>query len=444
MMLIKKKKLKNSIYHEKYNYLQSLCFPQGNQNVKDICTDKDYGIIIKIFSELIENMTYYTVETLIFDKESVELKSKDYLYFIISVIIMIFPFLIKLILIFSKIMIEKNQKKSEIINKLISDDDSSISINNKKEHENKIIREKKVNDSFIFPKWYRILNEYFDIIKNGEELFKFSNNESNFNNFNGITYIKGILGISLILNVFGQTFFILSNLPHKTMATYQFYDTVFSLFYFIIFIGLRYAPRLIFSCIGYSLIYKFLFFIESESSFYFLKFLILHSYKYILLICISLFMRYSLYCLGIIVDGKRKPIFEVFKHNLEKSNKNYFLNLLTLMFYNLNKSGYDNGESAVRCLYLPVNEIQLYPFLYSHYDFQIKFFKGSELILNLKVFGFDEIKKGKKIYLRVFLFIFGIALISTGYKFKIRIDLIIIFFILILYLAKIISFFTYI
>ena len=169
MMLIKKKKLKNSIYHEKYNYLQSLCFPQGNQNGKDICTDKDYGIIIKIFSELVENMTTSTVKTLIFDKESVELRRKDYLYFTISVIIMIFPFLIKLILIFSKIMIEKNQKKSEIINKLISDDDSSISINNKKEHENKIIREKKVNDSFIFPKWYRILNEYFDITKNGEE-----------------------------------------------------------------------------------------------------------------------------------------------------------------------------------------------------------------------------------------------------------------------------------
>ena len=107
----KKKKLKNSIYHEKYNYLQSLCFPQGNQNGKDICTDKDYGIIIKIFSELVENMTSSTVETLIFDKESVELKSKDYLYFIISVIIMIFPFLIKLILIFSKIIIEKIIKK---------------------------------------------------------------------------------------------------------------------------------------------------------------------------------------------------------------------------------------------------------------------------------------------------------------------------------------------
>ena len=79
-------------------------------------------------------------------------------------------------------------------------DNDVISINNKKNHENKIIREKKVNDSFIFPKWYRILNEYFDIIKNGEELFKYSNNESNFNNFNGITYIKGILGISLILS----------------------------------------------------------------------------------------------------------------------------------------------------------------------------------------------------------------------------------------------------
>ena len=393
------KKFKNSTLFEKYNYLLSLCLPYGinKDTQEDLCSIKDYGNAIKMFSELVHNMSTSSVETLILNDETIKVKKMDYGYFAISVFIMIFPLIIKFFLKISEFIIKKKHK-SEIFNKLINvkDDESD---NPMKETQINITKEKQKNVSFLFPKWFLFLNEYFDITHNGKELFKFSANETNFYNFNGITYIKGILGLSLILNVFGQTFFILSNLPHKTMETYQFYETVFSPFYFIIFIGLRYAPRLIFSCSGYTLIYKFLFFIESESSFYFLKFLFLHGYKYILLICISLFMRYSLYYLNFIIKGKRNPIFEVFKHNLEKNDKNYFLNLLTLMFYNLNKSEYENNESVIQYLYIPINEI--------------------------------------------FFFIFGIALISIGYKFKIRIDRIIIFFILIIYLAKIFLYFFY-
>ena len=83
---------------------------------------------------------------------------------------------------------------------------------------------------------------------------------------------------------------------------------------------------------------------------------------------------------------------------MENNDKNYFLNLLTLNFYNLGKDRY-NDKSFIQYLYLPINE--------------------------------------------VFLFIFGIALISLGYKFKIRIDIFIFAIILIIYLAKIILFFTY-
>ena len=188
-------------------------------------------------------------------------------------------------------------------------------------------------------------------------------------------------------------------LPYKVMTIYEFYDALSSPIYFIIFIGLRYSPRLIFSCSGYTLIYKFLFFIDRDSSFCFLKFLFLHSYKYILLICVALFMRYSLYYFNIIIKGIKNPIFEIFNYYLEKNDKNYFLNLLTLNFYNLSQEIY-NDKSFIQYLYIPINEI--------------------------------------------FLFIFGIALISVGYKFKIRIDFLIIFIILIIYLTKIILFFTYI
>ena len=115
-------------------------------------------------------------------------------------------------------------------------------------------------------------------MKNGSELFNFSLNQTNFNDFNGITYIKGILGLSMFLNIFGLTFFILSNLPTKILGTYQFYHSVINPFYILAFIGLRYCPRIIFSCNGYTLIYKFLNFIEHDPNFCFFKFLILQSY----------------------------------------------------------------------------------------------------------------------------------------------------------------------
>ena len=279
-----KSKLKNSILHEKYKYLQSLCLPYGidNETKKDLCTIEDYNNITKIFSELAYNMNTSSVDTLILNDENIQIKSLDYFYLSLSFIIMVFPLLIKFFLAIYKIIIQKRQDNNgEIINKLIINEKGNKSNLTK---ENEIISGKNENMHFKFPKWYQILNDYFDIMKNCGELFNFSKNESNFNNFNGITYIKGILGISMILNLFGKTFFILSNLPHKVLATYKFYKAVVNPIYIIIFFGFRYAPRLIFSCSGYTLMYKFLSFIERDPSFYFLKFLLLHSYKYILLI----------------------------------------------------------------------------------------------------------------------------------------------------------------
>ena len=43
--------------------------------------------------------------------------------------------------------------------------------------------------------WYKYLSVYFDIRNNINELFNFNVNESNFNNLNGLIYIKGLLGI---------------------------------------------------------------------------------------------------------------------------------------------------------------------------------------------------------------------------------------------------------
>ena len=92
------------------------------------------------------------------------------------------------------------------------------------------------------------------------------------NNVNGLTYIKGLLGISMILYIFGQTFIALFNLPFKNFTLSEFNSSLRNPLYVIPLIGLRYSPRVILSCSGYTLMYKFLCFIEKERNFYLPKF----------------------------------------------------------------------------------------------------------------------------------------------------------------------------
>ncbi len=384
-------RLKNSIYYEKYNYIISFCFPQGIDNItkENSCSVEDYNILLQIFSSLAHNMNTTEVKSFVLTKEDLKGETKHYLYFSIIVIISALPLIVFIFLQLYKVIKLSNYKKDEINNKLISESQSK---NNKIVKANEIEeRELKIRE--IMPKWFRLLNEYFNLLKNGSELFNFSLNQTNFNDFNGITYIKGILGLSMFLNIIGLTLFILSNLPTKILGTYQFYYSVNNLFYILAFIGLRYCPRIIFSCNGYTLIYKFLNFIEHDPNFCFFKFLILQSYKFILLIFVSLYLRFCLYYIDVIFDNIRNPMREIFHNQLEEHSIKYFYYLLSFLFYNIKDDELFTNESVfIQYLYLPINEI--------------------------------------------FLFIYGIALISIGYKFKLRFDIIIIISFILVYLFK--------
>ena len=189
---------------------------------------------------------------------------------------------------------------------------------------NKISINNSSQKIFILPKWYNLLKGSFDLTKNFKELFNFEKYRTNFNNIVGITYMKGIQGIAMILYVFGQTFLILCNLPIKEFKIAPFYKLIKDYKYFpILFIGLRYCPRIIFSCSGYTLMYKYLCFLEQEHDYYFFKFLFSQSHKYIMLILIALFMRYSIYYIDTIIWQRRRPMLEIFKYNFENSNENY-------------------------------------------------------------------------------------------------------------------------
>ena len=207
------------------------------------------------------------------------------------------------------------------------------------------------------------------------------------------------MGISIILTILGQIYLILYNLPMKDFGQSNFYNLYISYFYPLFFIGLRYSPRIIFSCSGFILSIKYLSFLVNKTNnslIIFATFFFRQFYKYLILIIILLFMRHSYYHLQTNIFGI-KPITELFNENvltIPTESSEFILSLLGIKSFQIHKL-----EGVTR-----------------HY------------IIDYYWMAFNEI----------FFFIFGTILITIGFKYKIKIDYIIIALVIILYIGKII------
>ena len=387
---------KNSSLYYKYNFVLGYCFPYGFKNKEDkennkpMCSKYDYNEIIHFLGNLLNNATNKTVNTFFLYEENRFPTTKENIYGIIGLLILGISLIIYFILVIIKNIIIKRQKNNYDKNIIIVDNNKS----NKIKEDNK----NKIKIKIIYPKWYQYLNEIFNIFKNGRELFNFSLNSIKYNNPKGITYIKGLIGISIIFFIFGQTFLALANLPTREYGLWGYYGMMINYLYIFFYIGYRYSPRILFSCSGYTLAYKYLCYIEQEQGFYFLKFVFLQSYKYILLFSTVFLFKYSIYYINIFIRQAKRPMWEVFQYYIQKESSNYFSSFFTFLF------SFDNDTNEMKqdliiYFYIPINEI-------------------------------------------VF-FLLGTILISIGYKFKFRIDLIILILIFIIYLAKIIIFFVF-
>ena len=122
-----KTKYRDSIFFEKYNYLQTLCLPQGvnTSTNEDICSEEDYDNFVNLFSQISYNLSNSSIETLIFNGERINISGKDSLLSILIFILLNLPLFIKFFL-FIFLLLYKRLKKntnSEIINKLTLDED---------------------------------------------------------------------------------------------------------------------------------------------------------------------------------------------------------------------------------------------------------------------------------------------------------------------------------
>ena len=392
---------KNHSLFLKYNFIRSFCLGTGYKNEEELqknnpmCNENDLRLLTKFFSGIFENVDNLTIETISLYEKNSSPKTEDYVYGIIAFVILLIPLFISIFLsIYKNIKMKKN-KRTEVINQLIEDDGNA---KKKNTFENELIQKNKnIRRKIIFPKWYIFLNEYFNIIKNGKELFNFSLDDTNYNNIKGLTYIRGIIGISIILSLFGQTYIALVNLPMREYGIWDFYRIMSSPLYIIIFIGYRYSPRVLFSCSGYTLIYKFLCYIEQERGLYLIKFMFLQIYKYILLFLSIIFFRYLIFYIYFIVRQTKRPGWATFEYFMDKE-ENLFSRFFSFLFKdddNIKKM----RQNLIEFFYIPINE--------------------------------------------VFFFLVGTIFISFGYKYKLRIDLIILILIFILYVSKIVFHFIY-
>ena len=409
MCFIESKKLNNNDTNinndTNYNNETNNNNDTNNYNDTDkFCHDSDYLEIIKLILNFVYSINDTNFETFKLKNKKDNFSRKEIFIDMIPFSILLIPLFIRIVLSVCKNKIIKKRRKGTIIplNKdsnpiSASDEDNDVIIKSNESSKGKKTEENEFQ--LYTPNWYKLFNDIFNFRQNLKELFNLS--DKNFNNNLGLSYTNALTGISMFLTIIGQTYFILYNLPIKIFGIWSFYNTIYFTLYIPLFIGLRYSPRIIFSCSGYTLAYKYLSFIAKKPGYYFGKFILLQTYKYFILILVILVVKYSLYHIKIIIS-ENLPSWEIFLKKVlqePESKIKIFLNLITFKIYDIKMDHDRVSQDIFSYFWIPLNEI--------------------------------------------FFFIFGTILISLGHSCRIRIDYGIIALTILLYFGKIIYYYVY-
>ena len=393
-------------------YLRSFCFPQEKIDGKDSCSDNDYyNFIMQVNDDLINLLQLKDVaEIEYFILQSNDLSSGVMFARVIPSIIMILQIIVVLARQFIKYLYRKihsnNNDREKNLKLLVNKNNTeTIEINTKNKDDmddNDSNRKNKNNKKEIpLPKWLKIFNKSFNLTDNFNELFNFSLNSTDINNDSGLSYIRGLKSFSLFFLIFGLTFFTFINSISKTYSKFLMNDLLAYFLYFLFFIGLRYSPRIIFSCSGYTLSFKYVSYIQKNNSLFgVIKFFLYQIHKYIIMFLFFLFQRYSLFVLSKAGNISIRPMIKYFERNiLSKPEGGMFL----ISFLDLTTIYSSDGDkrfnqTLIDYFWLPFNEM--------------------------------------------FFFVVGVIIISFGYKYKFRIDFVILILIPTIFIIKLIYSYT--
>ena len=398
---------KNSTDFEQIYFIRGFCLPQSE---KDICTEKDYETFLDGINNDLDDLLGINVTkiyTFYIRKNKDEFTQTEFYFSLVPFIICLIQ--VSLVICRELIIYSLNKCFGYNIkngnNDLIEEFNGT---NNKDENDEDDDENDKVNDNEKIlnhknvPKWIIIYNKCFNFSENFKELFNFKLNSTSINNDSGLTYIRGLKASSLFMLVAGLTFLTLMNSLSIIFSKILFLEFLEKrIFYSLFFVGLRYAPRFIFSCSGYTLAYKFLSYIDKDFSFLsIIKFIFYQSHKYLILIGYFLFQRFSLYPL---FSSFNTPMLKFLNISILKRPdefKNIIISFLTLSSFFMGNQSERYDQTLIDYFWLPYNEIAF--------------------------------------------FISGIFIISIGYKFKLRIDYFLLIMIFILYIFKIVFTYLYI
>lgn len=109
------------------------------------------------------------------------------------------------------------------------------------------------------------LQTAFSLSYNIKEVLNFQATKSCIHNESGLLYIRGLEGICLVFLSIGAVFSVLWKSPAHIYSLNMFDEIVRSFNFGIVFFSLRYSPRILFSCSGFVLIFKFLCFLDEKA-----------------------------------------------------------------------------------------------------------------------------------------------------------------------------------
>ena len=159
---------------------------------------------------------------------------------------------------------KKKKKKGNIkIKRILSKDkgqlvprDTDYSINNS-------LNASSMSYSSKVDKVNEIINILFNIDKNFKYLKEYKKENENSHD-TGLSYINGLRGISMIFFLFGNVFMAIYNSPVVEPNINHFFKNLKNFFYFIFYFGIKYSPKILISCSGFTLFYKFVCFLDKK------------------------------------------------------------------------------------------------------------------------------------------------------------------------------------
>lgn len=125
---------------------------------------------------------------------------------------------------------------------------------NKISEKSKFIDDSEYDEKKIFE-----FKSCFNISENTEDFFSLKLSKVN---DSGMSNLRGLRGFSMIFMIIGHIYVYLIVSPLKIYSEFQHLHLITSAFYGIILFGMRYAPRLLIACSGFSLVYKLLCYLD--------------------------------------------------------------------------------------------------------------------------------------------------------------------------------------